>query len=236
MMCGRFLRGDGTLLRCIAVLCCGVMIAPTPTALQKVGAQRHTLVVRWHDEFNTLEGWSPWTAFGGADVLSGRAGALRVTLGKTSMFMREFGHYRAGVWKEFAVDLNRYPVLAVRVNRFRNGASWDVGLLEYRDRNAPDARDISRGGGIPIPGNSEGLAADLAATSSGRSRAETIFVDVQDNFRRKAGKSHVRLLLNLSGPRQGATVDFVWARFITRQEVETLRTNADNRRSRFVEQ
>jgi hypothetical protein len=96
----------------------------------------HTLVVGWHDEFNSLEGWSPWTAFGGADILGGMDGTLRVTLGSTSMFMQEFGHYRAGVWKEVDVDLHRYPILAVRVLHFRNGSSWDVGVLEYRDKNA----------------------------------------------------------------------------------------------------
>jgi hypothetical protein len=197
---------------------------------------RQTLVVGWHDEFNSLDGWQPWTAFGGADILEGMDGTLRVRLGRTSDFMKAFGHYRAGVYKEFDVDLNRYPVLAVRVSRFYGGASWDVGVLEYRDSSAPDARDISKGGGIPIPGNPQGLAADLVGDSTARYRAETIFVVAQGNARRKAGKSHVRLLLNLSGPKRDAFVDFAWVRFITPGEVERLRNNPRSHNVRLLEQ
>lgn len=199
------------------------------------GMQHKPLIVGWHDEFNTSQGWSPWTA-GGKDILSQRYGALRVTLGNTSMFMKEFGHYRAGVWQDFDVDLNRYPLLAVRVTRFEAGSSWDINLFEYRDPNAPDARDITHGGGIPVPGNPQGLAADIVANSSGRYRAEMIFVDVQENTRRKPGKSHVRLLLNLSGPQKGAFADYAWARFIRREDVERMRNNPTSRNLPVVEE
>jgi hypothetical protein len=212
-----------------------VALVPAHAASKPPKPHMHTLVVGWHDEFNSLEGWSPWTAFGGADILGGMDGTLRVTLGSTSMFMQEFGHYRAGVWKEVDVDLHRYPILAVRVLHFRNGSSWDVGVLEYRDKNAPDARDITHGGGVPIPGNAQGLAADQVATSNGRNHAETIFVNVQENAHRKPGKSHVRLLLNLSGPEQGAIVDYAWVRFIPRREVDWLRNNPTSERVRLME-
>src|SRR5437762_493916 len=95
------------------------------------------LDVGWHDEFNTLDGWSPWTAFGGFDILRGDVGKLEVVLGKTSMYMPGFKDYRAGVYQDFDVDVNRYPVLAVRVLRIHHAATWDVQLFQYRDRNAP---------------------------------------------------------------------------------------------------
>lgn len=218
----------------LSLLCAAT--APNRAASTAHRTPYQTLVVGWHDEFNSLEGWSPWTAFGGADILGGMDGTLRVTLGKTSDFMKAFGHYRAGVYKEFDMDLHRYPVLAVRASRFRDGASWDVGLLEFRDSSATDARDISKGGGIPAPGNPQGVAADLVANSSARYRAETIFVVVQGNARRKPGKSHVRLLLNLSGPKRDAIVDFAWVRFLPTHEVERLRNNPRSHNIRLVEQ
>ncbi len=200
-------------------------------------AQRHALVVGWHDEFNEPGDWQPWTRPGATDIMSVSNGALRVTLGNTSHFFKEFGHYRAGVWTEFDVDLNRYPVLAVRANHFHGGSSWDAEVFEFRDKSAPNVRDVANGGSIPVPGNAEQLAADRVANSGARNTAETVFTVVQPNPNvKRGGKSHVRLQLNLSGPKHGAFADYAWARFITREEVEALRNNPTSRNVRLIEQ
>jgi hypothetical protein len=191
--------------------------------------QSRALTVGWHDEFNTLEGWSPWTANGGADILSGMDGTLRVTLGKTAMYMPVFKDYRAGVWKEFEIDLNRYTTLAVRANHFRNGRSWDAQVLEYRDPKAPDVRDISTHGGIAVPGNPEKLAVDEVASTGNRYSAETVFVFIPPILKR-TGKSRVRVLLNLSGPTQGASVDFAWIRLLTVEQGRLLREHPNSQR------
>jgi hypothetical protein len=149
-------------------------------------------------------------------------GTLRVTLGKTAMYMPVFKDYRAGVWKEFEIDLNRYTTLAVKANRFRNGRSWDAQVLEYRDPNAADARDIATHGGIPVPGNPEKLAADEVASTGNRYTAETVYVFIPPNPRR-AGKRRVRVMLNLAGPQQGAVVDFAWIRLLTVEQARLLR-------------
>jgi hypothetical protein len=202
-------------------LACLLAAVSAGGTLQSRTATRE-MVVGWHDEFNSLEGWAPWTANGGADILTSTDGAMRVRLGKTAMYMDVFKDYRAGVWKDVEVDLNRYPIFAVRSSRFRGAASWDVDVLDYRDRNAADARDISRGGGIPVPGNPEGLAADRLADTGNRYAAETVFTFMPPNPKRQ-GKRRVRIMVNLSGPKRGGSLDVAWIRFLTIEQGRMLR-------------
>ena len=83
----------------------GFLLMALMVAAVSVTAQttlRHNaLVVGWHEEFNTLDNWAPWTAFGGFDILRGDGGKLTVVVGKTAMRDDNFNNYRAGVYRDF---------------------------------------------------------------------------------------------------------------------------------------
>jgi hypothetical protein len=188
-------------------------------------AQAHPapLTVGWHDEFNKLDDWAPWTG-GSFDVLRGDVGKLTVVLGKSSMYMQVFKDYRAGVYRDIDVDLDHYPIVAVRAVGFQKAGQWDVQVMQYREPNAPDSRDVSKGGGIPIPGNPQRLAADLVGESKGHKGPDLVFMEVKA-LPSARGKKHVRLMLNLSGPQQQGYVEFAWVRFIRKEDVRRLRAN-----------
>jgi hypothetical protein len=187
----------------------------------------HVLIVGWHDEFNSLDNWAPWTAFGGFDILRGDDGKLTVVLGKTSMHDTNFHNYRAGVYQDFDVDLAHYPVVAVRVIGMHNAATWDAEVGEYREESLPNAREQSHGGFIARPGNPKQLVMDSIGDCGGQHKPGLVFIRLQPTPYGSKGKQHVRLLLNANGSLQGY-VDFAWVRFIRREDVARLRSHPDN--------
>ena len=201
-------------------------IAGSVTA-QTVARRHHALVVGWHDEFNSLDNWAPWTAFGGFDILRGDVGKLTVVLGKTAMHDANFDNYRAGVYRDFDVDLAQYPVVAVRVLRMQNAATWDSQVGEFRDEALPEAHDTSHEGHIARPGNPMQLVFDSIGDCGGQHKPGLVFISLTLTPFGSKGKQHVRLLLNANGPRQ-SFVDFAWVRFIRREDMAHLRSHPDD--------
>lgn len=191
------------------------------------GAQHdRPLVVGWHDEFNTLDDWSPWTAYSGFDILRGDIGKLTVVLGKTAIRDTNYNNYRAGVYQDFDVDLAHYPVLAVRALRMQEAATWDAQVGEYRDETLPLAHDTSHGGNIARPGNPKQLVFDTIGNCGAQHKPGLVFIPLTLSPYGSKGRQHVRLFLNANGPRQGY-VDFAWVRIIAREDIARLRSEPD---------
>ena len=148
----------------------GTVLAQTQTQGNQV------FTVGWHDEFNTLDNWAPWTAFGSFDILRGDVGKLTIVVGKTAIRDTNFNNYRAGVYQDFDVDLEQYPILAVHVLRMQGAATWDAEVGEYRDEARPEAHDTSRGGNVARPGNPKQLVFDTVGDSHGQRKAGVVFV------------------------------------------------------------
>lgn len=204
-----------------------LLVVTGSVTAQKTARHHHALVVGWHDEFNTLDNWAPWTAFGGFDILRGDVGKLTVVLGKSAMRDANFDNYRAGVYRDLDVDLAQYPVVAVRVLRMQEAATWDSQVGEYRDEALPEAHDTSHGGHVARPGNPKQLVFDSIGDCGGQHKPGLVFISLKPTLFGSKGKQHVRLLLNANGPRQ-SFVDFAWVRFIRREDMARLRSHPDD--------
>ena len=209
---------------CRAVLLFSALMVVVGSAVAQTSVRRHhVLVVGWHDEFQTLDNWAPWTASGGVDILRGAVGKLTVVVGKTAIRDANFNNYRAGVYQDFDVDLVHYPILAVRATQLHNVASWDAQVGEYRDEAAPEAHNPSHGGSILRPGNPQQLVSDLAGQCQGQHKPGLVLIPLTPTPYGNKGKQHVRLLLNVNGPGHDGYVDFAWVRFIRREDAARLR-------------
>ncbi len=195
--------------------------------------RREALVVGWHDEFKVLDGWQPWTASGQFDILRGAVGTMTVVLGKTSMYMSAFKHYRAGVYQDIAVDVDHFPVVAIQVLKLHRLASCDVGVQQYRDPAARDAR-VPGTGSIPIPGNPNHLAADLIGSGSSKTPG-ILFIRLTPRPS-DVGKKALHVMINVSGPNPQGYADFGWIRFIRDEDVEFVRLHPDFNRIQTAEE
>ena len=202
-----------------------MVVAGAVTAQTATGHHR-PLVVGWHDEFNMLDNWAPWTAFGSFDILRGDVGKLTVVMGKTAMRDVNFNNYRAGVYQDFDVDLAKYSVVAIHVLRMQNAATWDAQVGEYRDEALPEAHDTSHGGGVARPGNPKQLVMDSIGDCGAQHKPGLVFISLSPTPYGSQGRQHVRLLLNANGPRQ-SYVEYAWVRFIRREDVERLRSHPE---------
>ncbi len=203
-----------------------LMVVAGAVTAQTAAGHHRPLVVGWHDEFNMLDNWAPWTAFGSFDILRGDVGKLTVVMGKTAMRDANFNNYRAGVYQDFDVDLAKYPVVAIHVLRMQNAATWDAQVGEYRDEALPEAHDTSHGGGVARPGNPKQLVMDSIGDCGAQQKPGLVFISLSPTSYGSKGRQHVRLLLNANGPRQ-SYVDFAWVRFIRREDVAHLRSHPE---------
>lgn len=92
-------------------------------------AQTGPLVVGWHDEFSRPVAWAA-TAPGGADISQRRGGTLTLTLGPTAVFDPNTFAW-ASVSRDVEVDLNAYPILAVRALRVSPDCLPERGLILF---------------------------------------------------------------------------------------------------------
>lgn len=159
------------------------------------------LVVGWHDEFTrSLGDWKPFPG-GGADVSRRRRGVLTLTLGPgAASDPRTFAW--AGVSRVVDVNLDEYPVLAVRVVRLSRDCWWDA-VVQPVGPGAPEVKTDS----LPERG--------------------LLLFDVRARVGPTGDRQRLRLRLNVAGLRRGGSVDYAWVRFIRREDAERLRRQPD---------
>lgn len=186
------------------------------------------LVVGWHDEFSRPMGWTPVVG-GGADVSLHRSGVMTLTLGPSAAFdPRTFSW--AGVSRDINVNLDEYPILAVRALRVSHGCWWDANVqalnnghpmgTEYKSDSLPERGLLlfDVGAYFKRTGFPDGFGPRPAFS----------FSDVSTSPRAAfIGRQHLRLRLNVAGLKRGGSVDYAWVRFIHREDAERLRSQPD---------
>lgn len=181
-------------------------IVPTailyPATGPTVTARNRRLAVGWSDEMSA-QTRPLWTSVNGAEIAgTAGGGALTVRVGPTAR-----GAFRSAATRTAEVDLDRYPILAVRALDVSREAHWYVALEE--------------------PGG------DARIETPNRSSPGLIFFDLpaQANL---AGKRALRIRLIVEGLRNGESAEFAWVRFVRRDDAERLRENPDEQRVRLV--
>ena len=187
--------------------------------LQSVATARvqdgERLQTGWHDELNAtaVHDWTWQPPQGRADLSAPSVGVLRLTLGDGAQedHIGKDAYYWATCARYATVDLDRYPILAVRTLDVKGKRDpwWDVTLNDYQggETHGPDI------GGSLKPGTKPGL----------------LLFDVTANGR-LTGKRQLRIRLNVAGLERGAYADYSYVRFLQRKDRKRLEENPDLQR------
>ena len=200
------------------VLACGGLGRGVGAAGEEAGQPRSgktaeaPLLCGWHDELNARSApdWQWQWPLGHADVTAPRTGILRLTLGDRAQPDRVGGnrpYYWAAAARYADVDLDVYPILAVRAQALHGPTTWwDITVNEYLsgDQHGPDRGATAR------PATKPGLILFDVAQASGLT-----------------GKKQLRIRLNVAGLEKGDWVDYAYARFIRREDAKRLMQNPD---------
>lgn len=164
-----------------------------------------TLVVGWHDEMDSPN-WPVMPKPHTPDISARHKGFLRLSLGDCAMEPSPAPFSYATVSGEAEVDVERYPILAVRAVALKGPSWWDVSIQgENRNRQA-------FGKEIKTPSlNHDGI----------------ILFDLAPHIKQgpEVGSRFVRIRLNIAGTKKGGSVEYDWIRFVRRQDLERLREN-----------
>ena len=161
------------------------------------------LVVGWHDEMNRVDQWTPLPAPNSAAVAAPTPGQMELSLEpKPAGF--PYSYQWGGVRQIAAVDLDRYPVMAVQAPRVGPHAYWDVGV------------GLVKPGGEVIP----------TLKSKSETKGGLQFVDV--GAAGLKGEQQLEIRLHVGGSIKGYEVaDYDWVRFIRRQDETRLQEDPD---------
>ena len=185
------------------------------TALRGQVQKVEPLHTGWHDELNetAIHDWTWQPTRGRADLSAPKEGVLRLTLGDKSQedHIGKDTYYWATCARYATVDLDRYPLMAVRVLKVkgRGDSWWDVKVNDYK------------GGTVHGP--------DIGGTLKRGRKSGLLFLDLTENGK-LTGKKQIRLRLNVAGMKQGAYADYSYVRFIERKDRQRLEQNPDSQK------
>ncbi len=156
-----------------------------------------------------MQNWQWMPPLGHADVSTPRKGVLRLTLGDRAQ--SDSHNVKTYYWATSAryadVDLDLYPVLAVRVPALHGPSTWwDVTINEYLagEQHGPDRRAALE------PATKPGLLLFDVAQAAGLT-----------------GKKQMRIRLNVAGLEKGDWAEYAYVRFLRREDVKRLAQNPD---------
>ena len=203
----------------VAVIVALIGLAVSPGGAQananrNAAKQTQALAAGWRDELNqgAVRRWTWSPPRGRADLSAPKSGVLRLRLGEQSESGQipepaQRTYYWASVYRYVTVDLDRFPVLAVRVVHVQGDNTWwDAIVQEYRGGtgHGPETRASLTNAQVP------GLLLFDVPAETGMS-----------------GKKQLRLRLNVAGLQPGGAVDYTYVRFIRREDAARLRDVPD---------
>lgn len=162
------------------------------------------LPVGWHDELADVREWSPYLAGRKPRLSRPRVGSLALSVTPPRQKSDRTPFYWASVYRMAEVDLDQYPILAVRTLRVSKGAWWDFMVQEVK--------------------NGQPVGQELKTESL--REPGLLFLDLPKSAG-LTGRKKVRIRLNVAHENGVGTAEYAWARFIQRSDVDTLRRNPD---------
>jgi hypothetical protein len=161
---------------------------------------RRALTVGWHDELNETAVWTPFPQPHEAEVLVPRYGTMRLRIQPSAAQKPAPAFYWATVHRVAEVDLDRYPIMAVRTLGLSRGAWWDTMVQETQNG---------------------ALVGSEHKTDSSR-KAHLLLFDLP-NKTGLTGRRQVRIRLNVGRVAPGGWADYAYVRFVSREGAEVLR-------------
>jgi hypothetical protein len=193
-------------------------------------AKVSSLAVGWSDEFNAMN-WKPFPKPNAPDTSIRHKGFLKLSLGSGAADdLNNAAFYWASVSRVVEVDIDRYPILAVRAVNLTGPSWWDVIVQGYGEENSTADRLVLE---PPPPGSQErrdkvasGLVGKEIKTPS-LDHDGVILFDLQAQAKNglALGSHKIRVRLNIAGKQKGVAVEYDWIRFVRRQDAEQLRAN-----------
>jgi hypothetical protein len=174
--------------------------------------QNAPLVVGWSDEFNSKTNWEPFPPPHKPDVSMRRKGFLTLSLGEGAEVNPKPAFIYATVFRRAEVDVERYPILAIRAVDLKGPSWWDVTIGGYGKDGKPGL--AGKETKTPSLDHDGIILFDLAAeVKNGLDSSSRVF----------------RIRLNVAGVKKGGSVAYDWIRFIRREDAERLRSNPNVR-------
>lgn len=224
-------------ISCLASLTC--LLSLTLLASTRPGyadpAPSSALVVGWSDEFNQMN-WLPLPKPNDPDTSLHR-GDLKLSLGPGATCVpSSVPFYWASVTRVVDVDIDRYPILAVRAVGLHGHSWWDVDVQACQHpadgfppflSPAPVSTMLTSPHGI-VPfqeGNWALVGAEVKTPSLDHDGI--ILFDLQSEVKNGLvwGSHLFRIRLNIAGTEAGGSVEYDWIRFIRRQDADRLAAN-----------
>lgn len=162
-------------------------------------AARPRVAVGWHDELNKPRRWTAFPPPNAAEKRVPRRGVMRLRIPPAAAQDPAPPFYWATVHRVAEVDLDRYPILAVRTTRLSGDTWWDFMVQEVQDGElvGPEYKTpSSREPGV--------LLYDLASETG------------------LSGTRELRIRLNVARVTPGCWADYTYVRFLSRGEAASL--------------
>lgn len=166
------------------------------------------LVVGWSDEFNAKHNWQRFPPPHQPDLSQPHKGLLSLSLGSKSKTTPQPAFYWASATRFVEVDIERYPILAVRAVGLKGPSWWDV-IVQGVEK---ESKTTLAGSEIKTPSlDHDGI----------------ILFDIQEQVKHGLELSghRFRIRLNIAGLKQGGSIQYDWIRFVRREDAARLRTN-----------
>ena len=160
------------------------------------------VTVGWHDELDETREWTSFPPPNEVEKLTPRSGGMRLRIPLTDTPESAPPFHWGTVHRTVEVDLDRYPVLAVRTLRRSRDTWWDCMVQEVREGQ---------------------LVGNEYKTASLR-KASLILYDLPRETG-LTGKKQLRLRLNVARVKRGCWVDYDYVRFVSREDAQVLRRN-----------
>ena len=194
-------------------ICLGIgTLLSTQRQPQAVASQQPSsaLVVGWNDEFNSANSWEPFPAPHKPDISTRHKGFLTLSLGSGSEINPKPAFIYATVTRYAQVDVERYPILAIRAVDLKGPSWWDVSVQGYGQQGKPGL--IGKEVKTPSLDHEGIILFDLLAQAKNG-------LDISSR--------NLRIRLNIAGTKKGGAISYDWIRFIRRGDAERLRANAN---------
>jgi hypothetical protein len=216
-------------MKTIAVICTLLLVAAT-LGVAADPAKVSSLVVGWSDEFNAMN-WQPFPKPNAPDTSIRHKGFLKLSLGSGAADdLHDAAFYWASASRVVEVDVDRYPILAVRAVNLKGRSWWDVIIQGYDEKNGAangSALDPVRPGSAARRYKAEGGVVGKEIKTPSLDHDGVILFDLQAQVKNglELGSHKIRVRLNIAGQQKGVSVEYDWIRFVRRQDAEQLRAN-----------
>ena len=202
-----------------AVLLATGAISPSRSERNAAEKPGEPLIVGWNDEFNATTNWQTLPLPNKPDVTMANSGLLRLTLGSDAITNARPAFYWASMTRIAEVNMERYPILAVRAVHLKKASWWDVEIQAYEPDDGKQSENDAK-----VPGHAL-VGSEVKTPSLDHDGIILFDLQSQANNGLKITARKFRLRISIASQSKGGSVEYDWLRFVRREDAERLRKN-----------